>query len=166
MTFYTNFLSRLHGFRDNDVLLHARYGVIVWFFRQGVLPANFYDEFWKSDHDFLIVIQSNFLFMIHGFRGNEVLLQARYDVIVTSSLGAAPANFQVLFWWSDHDFLIVFYTNFLSKMHGSRDNGVLMQPGYDVTAISPPGGAYGEFSWRTLEERPWLPDSIPYQHFV
>jgi len=47
----------------------------------------------KCEHDFLIVIPSNFLFVMHGFRDNEVLLQARYDVIVISSLGALPANF-------------------------------------------------------------------------
>jgi len=51
-------------------------------------------------------------------------------------------------------------------MHGFRENEVLLQAGYDVTVISTPGRASGEFSWRTSEERPWLPDSVPYQHFV
>jgi len=39
------------------------------------------------------VIQSNFLFVMHGFRDNEVLLQAKYDVIVISALGGASGEF-------------------------------------------------------------------------
>jgi len=35
--------------------------------RQGTLHALFHDGFWKSDHDFLIVIHSNFLSAMHGF---------------------------------------------------------------------------------------------------
>jgi len=66
------------------------------------------DAFWKSEHDFLIVIRSNFLFVVYGFRDNEVLLQAMSDVIVISSLG----------------------------------------------------GASGEFSWKILIERLWLPDDV------
>jgi len=30
-------------------------------------------------------------------------------------------------------------------MHGFRDNEVLLQAGYDVIVISPPGGASGDF---------------------
>jgi len=40
-----------------------------------------------------------------------------------------------------HDFYIVFYSNFLSGMHGFRDNEVLFKAGYDVIVISPTGGA-------------------------
>jgi len=46
-------------------------------------------------------------------------------------------------------------------MHGFRDNDVLLQAGYDITVIFPPGGASGEFSWRILKERPLHPDSVP-----
>jgi len=46
---------------------------------------------------------------------------------------------------SDHDLLIVFNINFLSGMHGFRDNEILLQGGYDVIVISPLGGASGEF---------------------
>jgi len=31
-----------------------------WFFRQGALHATFHDWFWKSDHDFLLVVYGNF----------------------------------------------------------------------------------------------------------
>jgi len=64
---------------------------------------------------------------MHGFRDNEVLLQAGYDVTVIFPLGALPAKFHDGFWKSDHDFLIAFHTNFLSRMHGFRDNEVSMQ---------------------------------------
>jgi len=58
-----------------------------WFLRQGALHAIFLDEFWKSDHDFLIAFYSNVLVTVHGFRDNEFLLQTGYDVIIISSLG-------------------------------------------------------------------------------
>jgi len=74
--------------------------------------------------------------------------------------GALNAIFHDWFWKSDHDLLIVFYDNFSSGMHGFRDNEVLLQGGYDVIVISPLGGASGEFSWRILIKRPWLPDSV------
>jgi len=83
---------------------------------------------------------------MHGFRDNEVLLQAGYDVTVIFPPGALPANFHDGFWKSDHDFLIAFYTNFLSRMHGFRDNQVSLQTGYDVIVISTLEGASGKFS--------------------
>jgi len=58
-------------------------------------------------------------------------------------LGALHAHFQVGFWKSDHNFLIAFHSNFLSGMHGFRDNVVLFLAGCDVIVISPPGGAAG-----------------------
>jgi len=64
---------------------------------------------------------------MHGFRDNEVLLQAGYDVIVISPLGALQAIFYDGFGKSEHDFLIVFYSNFLSGMHSFRDNEVYCQ---------------------------------------
>jgi len=50
-------------------------------------------------------------------------------------------------WQSDHDFLIAFHSNFLSAigLHGFRDNKVLLQAGYDVIMISPPGALSGDF---------------------
>jgi len=50
----------------------------------------------------MILIHSNFLFAMHGFRDNEVLLQAGYDVIVISSIGGASAIFHDGFWKSEH----------------------------------------------------------------
>jgi len=38
-----------------------------------------------------------------------------------------------------------FLSNFLSGMHGYRDNEVLLQAGYDVIVISPPAGAARNF---------------------
>jgi len=48
---------------------------------------------------------------------------------------------------SDHYFLIVFHSNFLSGMHGFRDNEVLLKAGFNVIVISPPGSAELDFSW-------------------
>jgi len=44
--------------------------------RQGTLHTLCHDGFGKSDHDFLIVINSHFFSAMHGFRDNEVFLQA------------------------------------------------------------------------------------------
>jgi len=117
-----------------------------WFLRQGALHAISHDGFWKSDHDFLIAFYSNFLTAMYGFRENEVLLQAGCDVIVISPPGGALHD--ILhngFWKSDHDFLIAFFSNFLSANHDFRDNEVLLQAGCDVIVISPPGGAAHNF---------------------
>jgi len=82
---------------------------------------------------------------MRGFRDNEVLLQAGYDVIVISPQRALHAIFQDRFWRSDRDFPIAFYSNFFVTMHGFRDNEVLLQTGYDVMVISPLGGDSGDF---------------------
>jgi len=50
--------------------------------RQGALQATFHDGFGKSEHDFPLAFHSKFVSGMHGFRDNEVLLQAGYDVIV------------------------------------------------------------------------------------
>jgi len=53
--------------------------------RQGKLHTLFHDEFWKSDHDFQLMIHSNFLATMHGFRDNEVEnmagLAIRYKIL-------------------------------------------------------------------------------------
>jgi len=90
---------------------------------------------------------------MHGFRDNEDLLQAGYDITVISSPGALPANFLDGFWKIDHDFLIAYHTNLLFRMHGFRYNEVLMQPEYDVIVISPLAGASGVFSCWIMKER-------------
>jgi len=153
IAFYTKFLSEMHGFRDNEVLLQAGYDVIV-ISTLGLLPANFHDKIWKSNHDFLIVFHSIFISAMHGFRDNEVLLLTGYDVMMISLLGALPANFLDGIWESDHDFLIVFHGHFLSRMHGFRDNEVLLPTGNDVIVISPLEDALHRFCWRNLKERP------------
>jgi len=120
-----------------------------------------HDGFWKSKYDFLILIHSNFLFVMHDFRDNEVLLQAGYDVIVISPLGGASGEFSWRILIERAWLLMTFYKNVLSRMNDFRDNEVLLQAEYDVTMISSLGGASGEFSWRILKERPRLPDSVP-----
>jgi len=45
-------------------------------------------------------------------------------------------------------------------------NEVLLQAGYDVIAISPPGAASRDFSWCILKERPRLPDSNPSNYYL
>jgi len=55
------------------------------------------------------------------------------------------------FWKSDHDFLIAFHSNFLSAIHGFRDNEVLLLTGYDVIVSPLPGGAARTFSGRILK---------------
>jgi len=70
IAFHSNFLSGMYSFRDNEVLLQVGHDVIM-ISPPGGAARNFYDAFWKSDRDFLIVIQSNFLFAMQGFRDNE-----------------------------------------------------------------------------------------------
>jgi len=42
--------------------------------------------------------------------------------------------------------MIVINSNFLSGMHGFRDNEILLLTGYDVIVISPLEGVSGDFS--------------------
>jgi len=98
---------------------------------------------------------------MHDFQDNKVSLPTGYDVIVISPLGGASGNFYDAFWKSDHDFLIAFFSKFLSGMHGFPDNEVLLQTRYDVIVISPLESASGDFSWWILNERPRLPDGVP-----
>jgi len=130
----------MHGFRHNEVSLQAGYDVIVISTLEEALPATFYDGIWKNDYDFLLMCHSNFLSVLHGFRGNEVLLQAGYDVMVISPLGGASGDFSWRIlkerpWLPDS----VLYQLFLSRMHGFRDNEVLLPTGSDVMVISPLG---------------------------
>jgi len=80
IAFHSNFVYGMHGFRDGEVLLQAEYDVIM-ISPPGALRTIFHVEFWKSDYNFMIVIYSNFLYAMHGFRDNEVLLPTSYDVI-------------------------------------------------------------------------------------
>jgi len=60
---------------------------------KGSLHTILHNGFWKSEHDFLIAIPINFIFAMHGFRDNDVLMQAEYNVIVISPPGGATRNF-------------------------------------------------------------------------
>jgi len=68
--------------------------------------------------------------------------------------GALQTTFHDGFWKSDHEFLIVFHSNFLTGMHGFRDNEVLLPTGNVVIVISSLGGVSHRFCWRNLKERP------------
>jgi len=91
---------------------------------------------------------------MYVFRDNEVLWQADRTSSWFPCLGALHAILHDGFWKSDHDFMIAFHSNFLSAMHGFRDNVVLFQAGYDVIVISLPVGASRYFTWRILKEQP------------
>jgi len=56
---HSKFLSAMHGFWDNEVLLQAGYDVIV-ISPQGGASGVISWRFWKSGHDFLLVIIGNF----------------------------------------------------------------------------------------------------------
>jgi len=159
IAFHSNFLSGMHGFQENEVLLQAGYDVIV-ISPQGAIYAILHDGIWKSDHDFLIAFHNNFSSGMHIFRDNKVSLPTGYDVIVIFPLGSSSGDFYDWFWNSDHDFLIAFHSNFLSVMYSFRDEKLFLKAGYDVNVISPLGGAPGDFSWRILKKRSWLPDSV------
>jgi len=90
---HINFYSAMHGFRDNEVVLPRKDMTASSVPRQGAFHAMFHDGFWKSDHDFLIVIHGDCISAIHGFRDNEALLQAEYDVIMSSPSGGASHYF-------------------------------------------------------------------------
>jgi len=63
--------------------------------RHSALHAHFHDWLWNCDQDFLIAFNSNFLYGMHGFQDNEVLLQAGHDVIMISPPGGAAHTFLI-----------------------------------------------------------------------
>jgi len=89
----------------------------------------------------MIMIHSNFISGMHGYRDNKVSLQAGYDVIVISPSGGASRDFYDGFWKSDHGFLIVINSNCLIN-----------------SEISPLGGVSGEF-FMAESERPTMTSS-------
>jgi len=83
--FWSKFSYGMHGFWDNEVYLQVGYDVIV-ISPPGALHVILYDGFWNGDHVFLIAFHSNFLLGMHGFRDNEVLLQAGYDQLLIAPI--------------------------------------------------------------------------------
>jgi len=101
-----------------------------------------------------------------GFRYNEVnFLQAGYDVLVSPPPGDASRDFSWRFWKSEHDFLIVILSYFLSWMHGFRDKEVLLPTG-NVIVISPLGGISHRFCWRNLKKRPQFNNHASLTYFA
>jgi len=76
----------------------------------------------------------NFLSVKRGSQDNEVLCKPDMTSLLFIRQG------------SDHDFLIVLHSKFLSEMRDLRDNEVLLQAGYDVIVISSLGGTSSDFS--------------------
>jgi len=95
--------------------------------------AIFHDACWKTDQDFMIVTNNNFLAAIHSFQDNVVLWQAGYDVIMISPPGDASGDFFKGLWKSDHDILIVIHSNVISAMHGFRGKRICQS---DMTSSS------------------------------
>jgi len=90
----SNFYQRCNA--SEILMLHWRLHMTSWWYNhQWGLRAIFPDRFRKGDYDFRIVIHSNFLSAMQGFRDNEVLLPTGYDVIVGVSPGSASGDF----WW-------------------------------------------------------------------
>jgi len=108
--------------------------------RQGAPHAILHDEFWKSDHDFMIVFYI-VTFYLWCMISEITRFHCKPDMTLSWFLrqGSLHAILHDGFCKSDHDFLIAFHSNFLSVMHGFRDNEVLLQTWYDVIVISPPG---------------------------
>jgi len=82
----SNFLSAVHAFRDNEVLLTG-YDINVSPPPGGAL-RDFLSRILKERprlHDFLSTM--------HGFRDNEFLLPTGYDVIVSPPPGSAVRTF-------------------------------------------------------------------------
>jgi len=140
---------------------YKQYMASSWFSRQGSLYAILHDGFWKSDHDFLIGFHSNFYLRCMVTEITRFYCKPDMTSSWFICQGALQAIFHDGFWKSDHDFLIVIHSNFLSRMHGFRLNLILWPTRYDVIVISPLLGASGDFSWWILKEQPRLPDSFP-----
>ena len=60
---------------------------------QGALWLNYMCDFWKGDHDFILVFNSNNTSIMHRIQYNQVLPLAGNDVIVSSPLGGAVSVF-------------------------------------------------------------------------
>jgi len=142
--FHCNFLSGMHAFRDNEVLLQAAYDVIV-ISPPGGLHAIFQDGFWKSDHDFLIAFHSNFY--LKCMVSEITRFYCKPDMTSSGFLGQGRCThfFDCRFWKGDPNFIIVLLCNYTSVVHRFRFNELFMFAGNDVIAISSLRGASGNF---------------------
>jgi len=137
----------MHSFRDNEVLLQAGYDVIV-IYLLGIASGKFS---WRILKERPYVFHS--VPYINFYLGCMVSEITRFycKLDMTSSWffrqGALQAIFHDGFSKSDHDFLIAFHTNVLSRIHGFRDNEVLLPTGNDVIVISTLGGVSHRFCW-------------------
>jgi len=113
IAYHSNFLSAMHGFRDNEVLLLTGYGVIVkssaWGLCTHILMTD--DGFWKSDHNFLIAFNSNF------FNWDAWFL--RLSGFISSRMWR---HHDCRFWNGDPDFILVLHCNYTSIVHHFRFN--------------------------------------------
>jgi len=116
--FHGNFLSAMHGFRDNEVLLPNGYDVI-FSPPPGGAARTFQHGFWKSDHDFLIAFHSNFFFAwfprLSGFISSRMWRHRDF-----SARGCCTQFFDYRFWKGDPDFILVLHCNYRSIVHRFR----------------------------------------------
>jgi len=112
---------------------------------QEALHAFFHEGFWKSDHDFLIVFHTNFLFGMQVFEIPGFIASRIWRHRPSSANRTLHANYHDGFWKSDHYFLIAFHCNFLCGMHGFQDEVVIFEAACDVIMISLPGGVARNF---------------------
>jgi len=59
IAFHGKFVCGMHGFRDTRFYCKSDM-TSAWFCRQGAFQAIFHDGFWKSDHDYLLVVKGEF----------------------------------------------------------------------------------------------------------
>jgi len=159
IAFHSNFLSAINGLRDSEVLFFPDMT------SSSVLHQGRFRRLFMTNSEKVTMtsrLRSIVTFCLGCMVSEITMFYCKKDMTSSWFLrqGALHAIFLDGFWKSDYDFLIAFYSNLLSLMHGFRDNDAILQAGYDVIVISPPGGAPLHFSWRILKERPWLPDSI------
>jgi len=69
--FHSNFLSGMHGFRDDEVLLSTGYDVMS-VIRQWAMQALFHAVFWKSDHDLLAFHNNFFIWDVWTWRYRDI----------------------------------------------------------------------------------------------
>jgi len=90
---------------------------------------------------------------MHGFRDNEVLMQAGFDVIVISPPWGAARKFFI----SDSEWatpiLYLFCIVTTSIVHRFQFNELFMFAGNDIIAILPLGDASGNFLFQILKGR-------------
>ena len=93
------------------------------------------DGLWKDDSNILLVFNSNFIFVRHCLRDNEVFLQTGNDIINAAPLRVLYMFFSDGLWIDDTNFLLVSNSNLICIMHRFQDNDASLKTGNDVMVI-------------------------------